>query len=669
MCKPIFRSDPAISVVHRLLPVVALILCFANQASAQLDGRLADRPLGVGYLRNVNQVRMLEYVKHLSKRLEMGTSMFDSVTDEQLGGFQSQVDQAIAGTAWYMVQGLIPSFENIYFQQVADEADAKRMLNAQKKMYGANGTLHAEADGMFKLINRNSWNNDVPEGHDPEEHVKQFQQPTGNRGTERTAKVIEVDGKLQIENSWTTTQYFRYQDQLLFSGNFEELWNIDLPTSESLTSGVDTLNDMGLDAFFDRIPAAMKSLGWNMLSSGASTQMQQRDGEDPTTADLRKTSYQFGLDVTKALMFDVDEARGWLRFATDVQPSVRGELNFDTRRNSELTRQLEDLSSANSRFASILRVDAAATLHVCLRMFAESDPLLNAAGVWLQKTIVEATNGDTVMVDAASRLAETLAGISSHQVLEAFVKAGWTETSGGVIYGGLQVDDNQGLLRSLNDMIVSADVPAAVAEAFEIVNMDGQEVIQITLPEDVTNDIAETTSLKLTHAYITHQNSCLWFAVGGENAFDIIRTSIARSSASGLAGRAPLLTATVDMDRWLSYPQDDPTGVAGLLLWLDANRYEFPPSPMSIGFQSAFRNGEKPTALLQRVADLGGEMQAEVSVVADKSGIRLNLKMGEVIANYYVARMVDAQEKMMSRQRAVAEEAAEKLEFKAEPAE
>ena len=284
-------------------------------------------------------------------------------------------------------------------------------------------------------------------------------------------------------------QYYRYQDQLLFSGNFEELWNIELPTTESLTTGVDTLNDMGLDAFFDRIPAAIKTLGWSMLSSGASTQMQQRDGENQTTADLRKSSYQFGLDVAKTLMFDVDEARGYLRFATDDQQSVRGELNLDTRRNSGITKQLEEVSSGNSRFAPILRDDAAATLHFCLRVFEESDPLLNAAGVWLQTAIDEATNGDSVMVDSASRLTETLTGISNHQVLETFVKVGWTEASGGVIYGGLQVDDNPRFAPQSAQDIRGANKLTDVVDVFNIVDMDGQEVIQVTLPEDTTRNL------------------------------------------------------------------------------------------------------------------------------------------------------------------------------------
>lgn len=581
VCKFSFLSVCAIFLAKRLLLAVALILCVASQTHAQLDGRLTGRPLGVGYLRNINQVRMLDYIRHLTRRLEMEASMFDNVPDnEQLEGLRSQVDQAISGTAWYMVQGLIPSFENIYFQEVVDEADAKRMMNAQKKMYGANGTLHTESDGMFKLVNRNSWNQDVPEGQNPDEYVKQFQRDTGNRAIRLSAKVIEVDGKMKIENSWTTTQYFRYQDQLLFGGNFEELWDIELSTSDALTSGVDTVNDMGLDAYFDRIPAAIKTLGWRMLSSGASTQTQQRDGEDQTTADLRKSSYQFGLDVIKPLMFDVDEARGWLRVATDEQQSVRGELNFDTRRNSRLTKQLEEVSSGNSRFAPILRDDAAATLHICLRAFQESGPLLTSAAAWLQKAIVETTNGDSVMVDGANRLAETLTGISDHQVLEAFVKVGWTEASGRVIYGGLQVDDNPALLRSLHNTIIGANAPQHLVDSLEFVEVDGQEAIQITSPEHITNEIAEETSLTLTHPFITHQNSCLWFAVGGENAIEIIRASVARCSSSGLATRAPLLTAAVDAARWLSYPQDDSTGIAGLLLWLDANLNEFPPGPM-----------------------------------------------------------------------------------------
>jgi hypothetical protein len=226
MCKLILRSNCAISQSKRLLLAIALILCVASQTHAQLDGRLADRPLGVGYVRDINQARMLEYVKHLTKRIELEASIFEGISDEQLDGFRSNVDQAISGTAWYMVQGLIPSFENVNFQEVVDVADATRMINAQKKMYGSNGTLHTESDGMFKLTNRNTWNQDIPPGQDPEQYANRFKNTTGNRGMVRSAKIIEVDGKMKIENSFTMIQYFRYQDQLLFSGNFEELWDI-----------------------------------------------------------------------------------------------------------------------------------------------------------------------------------------------------------------------------------------------------------------------------------------------------------------------------------------------------------------------------------------------------------------------------------------------------------
>ena len=118
MCKPISRSVCAIFLSKRLLLLVALVLSAVSQAPAQLDGRLAARPLGVGYLRNINQVRMLEYVKHLGKRLELGTLIFDRVTDEQLEGFRSEVDQAVSGTAWYMVQGLIPSLKTSTFNRL-----------------------------------------------------------------------------------------------------------------------------------------------------------------------------------------------------------------------------------------------------------------------------------------------------------------------------------------------------------------------------------------------------------------------------------------------------------------------------------------------------------------------------------------------------------------------
>ena len=100
-----------------------------------------------------------------------------------------------------------------------------------------------------------------------------------------------------------------------------------------------------------------------MLNSGVGAQLQQRDDEPEQLYNLRKTSGDLILPLIRSVLFDVDQTKGWIRFATDDRPSIRAELVFKARRNAGLTQQLSSMSSARSRFAPILNDNAAITLH------------------------------------------------------------------------------------------------------------------------------------------------------------------------------------------------------------------------------------------------------------------------------------------------------------------
>lgn len=633
------------------IAVLVLLSCgFQNPVNAQLDGRIADKPLGVGYTRNLTQKRMIEYAGQLAERMEIGESfqkMLEPQT-EALDGLTPQVEVPITGAAYYMVQSLIPSFETMYFQQVADLADARRVTEARKNLFGQNGTLETEGDDRFTLTNSNTWTAGVPKGKTAAEHAESInmQNAGGSRQYRMSAEVVkDKDGKETVQQTWTNRQYLRFHDTLLFSAGFEELMEIELPTAASLTSTISSSNDMGIELFFDRIPPGIKQLAWSMLNGGAGAQMQQRDGEEQTIADLRKRSIEFGLTALKALMFDTDQANGWLRFATEQEQSIRGELNFDTRRNSDLAKRLEDVSSGNSRFGAILRDGAPATVHLCLRIFEESDPMLDALGKWLiQQTDVE-TNSDLEAIQAASEMARSLNVVGEHRTLEILLKVDHSEESDGVIYGGIQMDHNPNLLRSVFTLANTIRTPPE--GLLELIEKDGQEVIQINLPESDAVGLTMSTSLKLSHVYITHSNACLWFAAGGENAYKQLRVAIDKCSNADMATRAALFTANVDVNRWLELPEDDPTGVGNLLRWMDENEAMFPPSPMSASFGG---RDVKPTPLLQPALELGGDQDANIRIISDSAGLRLSLAIGEAIGNYYVARMVDFQDRMMGQQ-------------------
>jgi hypothetical protein len=365
---------------------------------------------------------------------------------------------------------------------------------------------------------------------------------------------------------------------------------------------------------------------------------------------MRRSSGDLGLALTKAVLFDIDNSSGWARFASAEDESLRGELRIRARNNSELTKQLP-AAAGLSLFAPVLNDNAAATAHLCVRFPEEAPEALLATGTWLQEVIDREFNSDPLMVDASQVLSETLAGIAEHRNLELIAKIGWSEASGGVIYGGLQVTENPRLLHSLHHFMTHTDgAPSNIGEMIMLLADDGHPVIRFVLPPQDVERLAAESGLRISHVYLMHEGSRLWFAAGAENANEIMRLSIDRCSEGGLAYRTPLFTFRIDMERWLAYPQEDPSGIAPLPHWLDANVWWFPPNPMGVGLMYGFGgDSDKPNPIMQRAFDLGGAQQASLTVQTDESGILVQAAIGEALANHMVARMIDAQEGMMKR--------------------
>ena len=658
---------PSRSAVYRMVaPALAFAIFLPSVALAQLTGKIADKPIAIAYARDVTPKRMMDYMLALTERLDIGATMRKQIDEEQvrtqLEGMQPGVEQPVYGVAFYMVTGLIPSFETVSFQPVVDETDARRLLNGGKANYGDNGYMEELGDGCFKTGYRYSNSTEVPPGYD-ESQLTANNNPQIS-GWKQEQKIVEKDGKKFIESTNTMTEYCRLFDNVLYKATFEELFEMELPSADSVTSSVSSSNDLGFDAYLDRIPVGIRQLGWNMLTAAVGTQLQQHDDESDTTYNMRRSSGDLGLALTKAVLFDIDNSSGSARFASADDDSLRGELRIRARNNSELTKQL--LSAAGlSQFAPILNDNAAATVHLCVRFPEEAPAALLATGTWLQEMIDREFNSDPLMVDASRVLSETLAGIAEHRNLEFLAKIGWTESSGGVFYGGLQVSENPRLLHSLHHFMTHTDgAPANVGEMITLSEDDGRPVIRFTLPQEDVEQFAAESGLRISHVYLIHEGSRLWFAAGVENANEILRQSIDRCNAGGLAYRTPLITANIDMERWLAYPQEDPSGIAPLPHWLDENAWWFPPNPMAVSFMGGGFGGdsEKPNPIMQRAFDLGGAQQASFTVQADESGILVQAAVGEALANHMLARMIDAQEEeAMEAQQKALEEAQSKI--------
>ena len=366
---------------------------------------------------------------------------------------------------------------------------------------------------------------------------------------------------------------------------------------------------------------------------------------------------RMGLAAIEALLFEIEHSDGWVSFSGPDDSSMRGQLRIRARRNSRLAKRLLDMAG-ESQFAPILSDNAAGTLHVCVQLPKDAEAAFDATGVWLAETMDTEFADDPAMLEAGQGIVSVLNGLAVHRNIEVMVKAGWSEASGGVFYGGVQCHDDPQFLKSVHHLLTYAfRNESGVEDRITLDDSEGMQVIVVRLPEVCTKEIRASIGANITHVYFAHENRCLWFAAGTEKAVEIIRQSVASCVNSSRLARTPLASGRIDMERWLSYPQDDPAGIAQMPDWMDENLWWFPPHPFKelFGIGSMGPQG-RPSPVMRQVFDLGGAQQAGFALETDEGGILLTGFLGEALANHIVARIMNAQESIvMNYQHAIEE--------------
>ena len=225
--------------------------------------------------------------------------------------------------------------------------------------------------------------------------------------------------------------------------------------------------------------------------------------------------------------------------------------------------------------------------------------------------------------------------VAEHGNVEFCVKIGWSKESGGVIYGGVQLNDNPELLASIQ---AATNDDGELDAQSEMVQLHNMSMLKMLVPAD-----AELEPVKLTHVYLANVDSCLWFAVGGENAHELIHQSVTRCREAAGRISTPVFTAAVDLQRWADYPQDDVTG----LTTLHQHLYSGISSLMSFMTDDFMGNpdteeeaDDSHDEVFQRAMSLGGSRAVSFTVDTDESGLVARGSVGDAVARGYAAAAV-----------------------------
>ena len=631
----------------RWILILALYIAPADGIRAQETGKLSEQPIVVLRSQGWTAQAISDYVRGINEDLNISDRvtgmLYSESTQETLRETTTAHQSPVSGMLVYMIQGLIPSTEQIAYSEVVDHAEFTKLVQARKKQSGDLATIEG-SDDRYKTTMTNSWREDVTDRENADVDLSAVEPPE-NRVTVRIGvdsnsgpivqaqriddgTLIEENGRKYREHSTTNVSYFRYHDGLMFESQYSDLWNTALPSGDSLRAGGNSGMNGEVTFYPDRIPMGFRHLAWNALNGAASAELQQRDAEKDEDYVVRRIPADAGLALVQAAIFDTQQVSGWMRFATDDEP-IRGELKVEARKNSKLGKSLGDFASANSRFAPILNDGAAATVHVAINLTEDWKKAGEAWSSFYGREVVsggELDPNDPEVTAALKDMFTSLGSIARHGTLEGMIKTGWTKESGAVIYGGLQIDDNPNLLNAVLTILKQGSTDD---EVYELVNNGDLQMLQISIPAD-----AMPEGIHLSRLYITQSNSCLWFAIGGENASEILTQSITRCQESGGRARTPLLTAIVDLQRWLSYPQDDPTGLTrlpelGSQMMADLFNESIP--AYAVDGSGVDRD------LMLRALSKGGTQDLSVFIDADESGLLVKGTVGSAIARAFAA--------------------------------
>ncbi len=151
----------------------------------------------------------------------------------------------------------------------------------------------------------------------------------------------------------------------------EEALDRDLPDPAELLASQAQQFDMSVRLDVDSIPPATRTLLMTLITTGISTQLQQRDGEPDGAYMIRRTEGERGLAALKMLINDTQK----VTFGINVEQSeqaVNLDLVIDAREGSEFLKEIFQSTEKPSYFIPLLDDSAAVSLSMSSSM-AERD--------------------------------------------------------------------------------------------------------------------------------------------------------------------------------------------------------------------------------------------------------------------------------------------------------
>jgi hypothetical protein len=610
-----------------------------GESKKKTQGRVFSKVPLVRMWFSMDETAAMNYMSDLMGEYEVESSFVSGQL--KAGRRIASAPPELQGMMVFMAKGLIPAAVQMQFQTVNDRADFKDKIFKVKTQLGAAAEMSGSGDHYQLDLD---FSKGIPVFGANEE---------GDDETE--PKMINFPGMDQVQNnpaalaSMQQTIHFRLIDNVMWQGNMPEIMDFNFPTYDQLQPKQSARKyDVYGEFNIEEIPAYIKTMLFTAVNVTAKSKMQQRDDEDPINYAARRSNGDMWLELLRTIVYDVDKGRFSIQLAEEDKP-IRVRLDLEARTESNFAKVGRNIGKVGTRFAAIRNRKAPLTLATNWGMPEQTRTLMSSTLALAQRDWQLQLAGNEKTLAAANRMGQLLTEtIDAGRTDVAFQLTGDVLTGFSVV-GGIRLEQADEFREAL-DQFVSNTAELDRVEHSE--DADGNKYVTIGTGE-VPIPGTDGVDFESVVNFTTY-DSCLWFSFGGPSAQALLEDTIAfsKTNRQGESRLSPSFQFAFDLSEWME-GEDEAEGFnqypRQVLVTAERKMNEG-----LAAMQSVLSGGEpnwpaetpQRSSFLEKALERGGD-EIDLRIDVSEKGIDLDLDIGLGVANMLMARMLDAQGKIM----------------------
>jgi hypothetical protein len=349
-----------------------------------------------------------------------------------------------------------------------------------------------------------------------------------------------------------------------FISNEAEVLENDFPDPVRSTKGLTSKFDIGITLNLDSIPRLTRDLFMGFVKAQANADLQQRDDEPDGVYKMRRASSQHTLTGLTQVMNELE--RLTIGIDADAEKSEMAfEIVMDAQEDSKLAKEMKRINSKRNYYETLLDENAPMTLSASFPMVEKDKEfwtdIIDGGALTLQSELFgESEDSDdgplppalTNMFDA---LRDTVKEGHTNMFMQFYGEPGAFSIVGGVkLVGGKAVG---GGIRDLLERL-SGDLDVEVGS----VELDAESHNDISFHHIAAKDADEAERMfgDQLGVYIGADNRTLWFAIGGDAAFEktteLMDTLAEPKPANRKRSRRAPMQMIFNINQWLGLDED-----------------------------------------------------------------------------------------------------------------